>query len=154
MDRKEHRSSADNVSGQDKVSKLMNAPAPYLVKTVKEKGKIQKSIRVKLISNDDSKRKQFLEEQKWKTTWREFRNIILISFPMTLDSLWQSAVSLLVNPPTASVSKKYTSCIKGGDTRDYYTQLISKNRKRKQGNESLCQYAGKKVNGTWLENTH
>lgn len=56
MDRKEHRSSADNVSGQDKVSKLMNAPAPYLVKTVKEKGKIQKSIRVKLISNDDSKR--------------------------------------------------------------------------------------------------
>lgn len=41
IDRKEHMSSADNVSGQDKVSKLMNAPAPYLVKTVKEKGKFR-----------------------------------------------------------------------------------------------------------------
>lgn len=41
IERKEHMSSADNVSGQDKVSKLMNAPAPYLVKTVKEKGKFR-----------------------------------------------------------------------------------------------------------------
>lgn len=41
-----------------------------------------------------------------KGTCRTLRNIILRSFPITRDTCWQSAPSLLVKSPTVSESKK------------------------------------------------
>jgi len=48
-----------------------------------------------------------------KSTWRTLRSIKLRSFPITLETCWQSAPSLLVKSPTVSLSKNDISYNKG-----------------------------------------
>ena len=66
------------------------------------------------------KRENLTEKNRLVTdTWSIFRKIKLISLPMTLDSRWQSAPSLLVKSPMASLSKKDISYIKIADNTVY-----------------------------------
>lgn len=44
-------------------------------------------------------------------TWSKLRIIRCMSFPIVLDSCWQSVPSLLLKSPTAAESKKEISCI-------------------------------------------